>query len=152
MNSPDTIICFSKSFLSWWKYPHWDSEKNGIILRSKGITGKKKRKKANHIGLIVLVSHWFNIADMLQYWPMKYEKTFLDCLGKDFFLPFYWVGKWLYVMVEIAASNFPLWHELHWEIGNYKGFCMSKLSYLMPEEIFFLLLLFLSQKFLWLEV
>ena len=121
MNSPDTIGCFSKSFLSWWQYPHWDSEKDGIILKSKVNYWRKqeKKKKANHIGPVVLVSDWSNIADMLQYWPMKYEKTFLDCLGNDFFFPFYW-GREMTVCNGWNCSNhLPVmtWVTLtYWEL------------------------------------
>lgn len=139
MNSPDTIGCFSKSFLSWWQYPHWDSEKDGIILKSKVNYWRKQEKKKKPTILVPLSLSVTGLILLICYntgqWNMR--RHFWIALEMISFFPFTGVGKWLYVMVEIVATIFPLWHELHWHIGNYKGSCMSKLSYLMLEEIIF---------------
>ena len=68
---------------------------------------------------------------------MKHEKVFLDCSGKEFIFPFYWVGKWLHLMTEIVAVTFPFWQKLWWHIKDGRVlylfiFCLFVFSRAIP--------------------
>lgn len=115
MNSPDAVGCLPKALLFLWQNPYHNSGEAETTLRPKG----NFWFASVHHGGPLLVSDWFNPDNVVQYKPMNYEKVFSDCPGKYFIFCF-WVGKWLQVMAENAATIFLLWQVLSWHTENSK--------------------------------